>query len=107
MYTFPGIGLGALTCQARTITDAMIYAAAKGLASTTSDADFTEGRIFPRISLIPQLSEQVALAVCNQAVDDGVAKLRLGSDDKWLARMRERKWQPTYGQIVRMPIGLL
>ena len=94
MYTFPGIGLGALSCQARTITDAMIYSAAKGLASTTTDADFAEGRIFPRLSLIPQVSEVVALAVCKQAMQDGVAKLRLDDDAKWMERIRERKWEP-------------
>ena len=104
MYTFPGIGLGALTCQARSITDTMIYAAAKGLASTTSDADFAEGRIFPRLSLIPRVSETVALAVCKQAVEDGVAKVVLNDEQKWMERIRERKWEPTYGQIVRLPV---
>ena len=104
MYTFPGIGLGALTCQARSITDAMIYAAAKGLAGTVSDADFAEGRIFPRLSLIPRVSDQVALAVCKQAVLDGVARVHCPDDERWLQAIKGRKWEPMYGQIVRMPI---
>ena len=104
MYTFPGIGLGALACQARSISDSMIYAAAKGLAGATSDKDFEEGRIFPRQSSIPQVSERVALAMCKQAVSEGLARVRRDDDDKWLELIRGRRWEPEYGQIVRMPV---
>ena len=104
MYTFPGIGLGALSCQAKSISDSMIYAAAKGLAGATSDKDFEEGRIFPRQSSIPAVSERVALAVCKQAVTEGLARVRCDDDDKWTELIRGRRWEPEYGQIVRMPV---
>lgn len=62
LYTFPGIGLGALVCQAKYITDSMLYVAARALAAAVKDEDIKMGKVFPPISQIRSVTEELALA---------------------------------------------
>ena len=45
MYMFPGIGLGVVACQATTVTDHMLYAAARKLADCVSEEDLKHGKV--------------------------------------------------------------
>ena len=99
---FPGIGLGALACQAKHITDEMIYAAARGLALTVTDDDFENGRIFPKVSAIPRASIDVAMAVCKQAKKDGMNQVEWADDNALREIITARLWTPSYGQMIRV-----
>ena len=72
-YIFPGIGLGALACQAATITDAMFLAASHALAASVSDASIAVGSLYPPLTQIRSVSLNIAEAVVRQATKDGVA----------------------------------
>lgn len=73
VFIFPGVGLGATTVKARSVTESMFLAGAKALAATVGDDLLATGRIFPPITHAPAVSIAVARAVAEQAVIDGVA----------------------------------
>lgn len=102
-YAFPGIGLGALCCQAKKITDSMFYAAAVALSRTVTEEDESSGRIFPPLHQIRRVSQQVALAVCKQAHIDGVATVpKPANDEEQLEIIRDRMWVARYGSMIKV-----
>ncbi len=66
-YVFPGIGLGALACRARSISDAMFLAAAQALAAMVSDRDLAQGTVYPPLTDIRKVSTAIATAVARAA----------------------------------------
>jgi len=74
MYIFPGIGLGATTCKAKYLTNKIFYRAALALASFVGEEDLTAGRVYPGIKQIRRVSEDIAVEVCNAAMEEGLAQ---------------------------------
>ncbi len=72
-YVFPGVGLGAIGCQATTVTDRMFLAAALALAGTVESADLQHGTLFPSLTGIREVSLTIATAVAESAYAEGVA----------------------------------
>ena len=66
-YIFPGIGLGAVACQAKLINDDMFLVAAKTLAEQVSQADLRAGALYPPLTDIRRLSVNIAKAVIDYA----------------------------------------
>eukprot|EP00624_Nannochloropsis_granulata_P001717 evm.model.NODE_18350_length_9544_cov_24.339689.1 len=62
-FVFPGIGLGAVVSGATIITDKMLYAASEAVAASLTDEERAEGRVFPRVARIRQVSLKVATEV--------------------------------------------
>jgi malate dehydrogenase (oxaloacetate-decarboxylating)(NADP+) len=93
-YIFPGLGLGIVASQARTVTDEMIFTAAKALADEVTAADLKVGRIFPALSRIRDVSAAIGAAVATVAFDKGLARCR--RPDDILASVRSQMWEPMY-----------
>ncbi len=74
-YIFPGVGLGAIICEARCITEDMFLAAAKKLAALVTAEHLAKGSIYPPLNDIRCVSWQIALAVAEKAYEQGVAQL--------------------------------
>ncbi len=72
-YIFPGIGLGAVVCGARRITDKMFLAAARALSERVEAEDLAAGSIYPPLSKIRSLSRSIAVAVAEVAYAQGLA----------------------------------
>ena len=72
-YIFPGLGLGIVASQCRRVTDRMLLAAARALAAEVTETDLAEGRIYPRLARIREVSLKIASAVANEAYDQGLA----------------------------------
>ena len=72
-YIFPGIGLGAVACGARRITDDMFLAAARALSDRVDEGDLAAGSIYPPLSNIRSLSLSIAVAVAEVAFAQGLA----------------------------------
>jgi len=71
-FIFPGIGLGTVTSKAKIITDEMFTAGATRLADFLP-ADAKELKcVYPRMSLLRKVSEQVAIAVYQTAIKQHV-----------------------------------
>jgi malate dehydrogenase (oxaloacetate-decarboxylating)(NADP+) len=72
-YIFPGVALGVLASRARRVTDAMFLVAARTLASEVAEDDLSQGRIFPPLARIRDISAAIATSVAGVAYDAGLA----------------------------------
>ncbi len=98
VFVFPGIGLGSIVSGAREITSSMIAAAANALAVSLTDGEIDAQLLVPKVGRLWEVCGEVALAVAQQAIDDGVAANE--EKDKIAQRLLEYRWQPTYPEIV-------
>ena len=96
VFVFPGIGLGAIAVEAREISDGMIAAAGTALGSSLSDAEKRLQRLVPGVLRLRDVCGDVALAVAEQAVADGVAT----HTDNIESRINALRWTPSYPEIV-------
>jgi malate dehydrogenase (oxaloacetate-decarboxylating) len=95
VLVFPGIGLGAIACEAVEITDAMIAAAGRALGTSLSNAEIALQRLVPGVTRLREVCGEVALAVAEQAVADGVAR----QTDDLEARIEALRWRPAYPEV--------
>jgi len=98
VFVFPGIGLGAIVSGATEITTTMIAASSKALADSLTDEEIASRCLMPEISRLWEVCGQVALAVAQQAIEDGVAQFT--ETDKLEARVAEYRWVPEYPEII-------
>jgi len=75
-YVFPGVGLGAVVCRARRITDRMFLAAAGALARLVGEDDLKRGSLYPPLEEIRSISLAIAIAVAQEAWASGLARRR-------------------------------
>jgi malate dehydrogenase (oxaloacetate-decarboxylating)(NADP+) len=94
IYVFPGIGLGALVSDAREVTDAMFLIAARTLARLVTDADLRQGRVYPALSQIRDVSLEIAIAVATEAYDQGLARSTPPHDLR--TAVQESMFEPAY-----------
>jgi len=72
-YIFPGLGLGVIISEARTIPDELFLVAAKTLSRLVKDSDIKEGSLFPSLVEIRDISVAIAIAVAERAFELGIA----------------------------------
>ena len=65
-YIFPGVGLGIVCTGARRVTDVMFIKAARTLASLIRAEELAEGRVYPSLSRIHEVSLAIAIAVAEE-----------------------------------------
>jgi malate dehydrogenase (oxaloacetate-decarboxylating) len=94
LYIFPGMGLGAIVCQAGRVTYAMFHAASVAISNMVTDSERAAGKLLPPLSNIRQVSFEVALAVAKQARDDGIGLI--ASDARLAELIRAAMWEPCY-----------
>jgi malate dehydrogenase (oxaloacetate-decarboxylating)(NADP+) len=75
-YVFPGIGLGAVACRARTIPDEMFLAAAQTLAGLVRQSDLDEGALYPPLKEIRKISLAIAVSVAKKAYEMKLARAK-------------------------------
>jgi malate dehydrogenase (oxaloacetate-decarboxylating)(NADP+) len=97
-YIFPGLGLGIVASQSRRVTDAMLLAAARGLAAEVTEADLAEGRIYPPLARIREVSLKIALAIANIAYDRDLTHAPRPTDLE--SHIRAQVFVPTYPTYV-------
>ena len=66
-YVFPGIGLGAVACRARTLPDELFLVAARTLANLVRPKDLDEGALYPPLREIRKISLAIAVSVATKA----------------------------------------
>ncbi len=98
-YIFPGLALGILVARAIRVTDGMIMAAAKTLASLSPAATDSNAPLLPPIGDSRKVGLAVAEAVARQAISEGISGLTGTSD---LAdQLRAYVWEPVYRHYER------
>ena len=88
---YPGVGFGALAVNARIINDEMLAAAAHALGGLV-DVKAPGAPVLPLVSQLTDFSKQVAIAVAQSAIDQGLAQTDLSAEQA-VAAMH---WQPEY-----------
>jgi malate dehydrogenase (oxaloacetate-decarboxylating)(NADP+) len=97
-YIFPGVGLGVIASQATRVTDAMFLVAARTLAGLVTHGDLAQGRVYPELGRIREVSAAIAIAVAEHAFDHGLARQIRPADLP--ALVREHMYQPDYEEYV-------
>jgi len=95
-FVFPGLGLGVSVCRATRVTDAMIAAMARAVASLVRIT--REGQsLLPRVQDLRRVSATVAIAVAQAAEADGVAERPLTDP---VQQVFDAMWQPVYPELI-------
>ncbi|HUH65231.1 MAG TPA: malic enzyme-like NAD(P)-binding protein, partial [Syntrophales bacterium] len=97
-YIFPGMGLGIIACEAKHVTDTMFFAAAKALAGQVEESDLAQGRIFPPLNRIQEVSAVIAAAVAAVAYKEGLAHKKRPLDIT--AFIKSEMYKPIYQSYV-------
>jgi malate dehydrogenase (oxaloacetate-decarboxylating) len=93
-FIFPGLALGILVSRATRVTDAMIMAAARTLATLSPTREDKSAPLLPPIGDSRKVSIVVAESVARQAIAEGVAAI---DDPTTLAeQLRAYVWEPVY-----------
>jgi len=94
MYIFPGLGLGAIVCEATRITNSMFYAAAKTLAGRVEKKSLLKGKVYPDLDDIREISAHIAVSVAQVAYSQGLAWEKEPKDI--LEFMKSKMYKPEY-----------
>jgi malate dehydrogenase (oxaloacetate-decarboxylating)(NADP+) len=97
-YIFPGVGLSVVACGSKHVTDEMFMAAAKALASTVTPEELAQGRIYPTLTRIREVSALLAAAVSEVAFAQDLATI--ARPDDMVAYMRSQMFEPDYVSYV-------
>jgi malate dehydrogenase (oxaloacetate-decarboxylating)(NADP+) len=98
VYTFPGVGLGIVACESRRVTNEMFLAAARTLANEVSEDDLSEGRIYPPLTRIREVSLAIAVSVAKVAYDQGLA--REPKPDDLRSHIKAQMFEPSYRSYI-------
>lgn len=72
-YIFPGVALAVILSGVRHISDTVFLEAAKNLAGQLTDKELEEGRLYPHLSNIREVSVQMAIRVMEYVYSKGMA----------------------------------
>jgi malate dehydrogenase (oxaloacetate-decarboxylating) len=102
-YIFPGLALGILVSRATRVTDGMIMAATKALASLSPARADKNAPLLPPIADARKTSAAVAEGVFRQAIADGVAEP--ASEAEIAEKLSAYMWEPVYRLYERIEGG--
>lgn len=89
---YPGLGLGIIVAKAKTVSDAMLSAAAHGIA-TLQDLSKPGASILPPVARLKEASKLVATAVVEAAVKDGLNRAEITDAKK---AVEKEIWEARY-----------
>jgi malic enzyme len=94
VFIFPGLGLGAIAAEVRSITDRMFLLAARTLADAVTDARLADGSVYPPVADLRAVTRAIAVGVAREAVETGLAGISPGADLD--ALIDGAMWWPDY-----------
>jgi malic enzyme len=94
VFVFPGLGLGAIVSEARSMPDELFLEAARTLADQVSAERLASGALYPAVEDLRPVTRAVALAVARAAIDAGVAGVAPGTEIA--AEVDAAMWWPDY-----------
>jgi malate dehydrogenase (oxaloacetate-decarboxylating)(NADP+) len=98
VYIFPGFGLGIIASESRLVTDEMFLAAARALANEVCQADLDEGRIYPSLRRIREVSLAIAVATAKVAYRQDLASG--AKPDDLSSHIKAQMFEPSYRSYV-------
>uniref|UniRef100_F1RPN9 Malic enzyme n=2 Tax=Sus scrofa TaxID=9823 RepID=F1RPN9_PIG len=99
VYIFPGVALAVILCNTRHISDHVFLEAAKALTSQLTDKELAQGRLYPPLANIQEVSINIAIKVTEYLYANKMAFRYPEPEDK--ARyIRERIWRSEYDSLL-------
>lgn len=98
-YIFPGVGLAVTAGAIRCITEEIFLTAAEALAHLVTENDLAEGRLYPPLSSIRDVSIKLAAKIMEYAYENNMATLRPEPSDKE-AYLRSLTYSTNYEEFV-------
>lgn len=94
VFVFPGLGLGVIAAEARSITPRMFLRAAHTLAAAVTDERLATGALYPPVADLRSVSRAIAIEVAGEAVAAGLAGIDPATDIE--ALIDGAMWWPEY-----------
>lgn len=91
-YIFPALGSAAVLTKCSHITDECFLVAAETLAELSPADEIPNGRLFPPVSQLREVSAKVTAAVAKLMVATGAGSRPAGCHDNWLSYVTSRMW---------------
>lgn len=98
VYVFPGLGLGTIVSEAKSITERMFLKAANTLKEYAPILKDPLAPLFPSLEDLPRISRLIAIEVALMAQEDGVAPAR--SREEITKKVNETFWEPHYPEYI-------
>jgi malate dehydrogenase (oxaloacetate-decarboxylating) len=101
---FPGIGLGAVLSRTRRVSEKMIVAASKALAAKAPALEDPNKPLLPDVEDVRELSLNVAKAVIQTAVEEGLAQEEGIPEDEGVLKewIRVQMWEAEYQELEKV-----
>uniref|UniRef100_A0A8C6CWQ8 Malic enzyme n=1 Tax=Moschus moschiferus TaxID=68415 RepID=A0A8C6CWQ8_MOSMO len=99
VYIFPGVALAVILCNTRHISDHVFLEAAKALTSQLTDKELAQGRLYPPLANIQEVSINIAIKVTEYLYANKMAFRYPEPEDK-AKYIRERIWQSEYDSLL-------
>jgi malate dehydrogenase (oxaloacetate-decarboxylating)(NADP+) len=97
-YIFPGVGLGVIASEAARVTDEMFFVAAKKLAEMVTKDDLAQGRIFPSLTRIREVSSVIATAIAEVTFHRSLTTMNRPADLSMY--IKSQMYDPKYEEYV-------
>uniref|UniRef100_A0A3Q1JHG6 Malic enzyme n=1 Tax=Anabas testudineus TaxID=64144 RepID=A0A3Q1JHG6_ANATE len=81
-YVFPGVALGVIACGVRHISDDIFLTTAESIADMVTEEHLAEGRLYPPLNTIREVSFKIAVKIVNYAYKHNIASLYPEPKDK-------------------------
>jgi malate dehydrogenase (oxaloacetate-decarboxylating)(NADP+) len=92
-----------VACESKRVPESMFFKAARVLADQVTEADLEQGRVYPSLKRIREVSAAIALAVAEEAYTLKLARKRRPKDLR--AFIEAQMYQPRYEDYVRGKSG--
>lgn len=99
MFTFPGLGLGAILGECKSIGSSMLFEASMSLASHVTKEQIENGKLFPEIEDIRIVSKKIATRVIETAQEEGKSTIELPKNLE--EYIESQMWKPKYSPLIR------
>lgn len=102
MYIFPGLGLANSVSGLKRFTDVMFHEASKACAASLTESEIAEGRLFPCLKRIRDVSVKVAEAVIKEGIKERLTpKIKKQHIAEGVERLIRRKmYFPSYSPLI-------
>lgn len=99
VYIFPGVALAVILCQTQHISDNIFLEAAKALTSQLTDEELAQGRLYPPLANIQEVSINIAIKVTEYLYANKMAFRYPEPEDK-TKYIKERIWRSEYDSLL-------
>ena len=94
VYIFPGIGLASIAIDAQFLPESVFLVAAKIVAGEIQESDLENGTIYPKLTLLRDISFKIAIAVAEHLYELNMANLARPTDLE--GHIRSLMYDPEY-----------